>query len=110
MPGGGRSVSPFTDCRGITPAADLATNVTDLAKFAMLQFRDRRDRQAGEDQVLHGSCPADKTGVIVLSNADDCDPLLYADRASRWRGAPGLNKPLLDRFQVLLEIFEVVLR
>ena len=29
-------------------------------------------------------CPADKTGVIVLGNADDCDPLLYAHRAFRW--------------------------
>ena len=133
MPAGGRSVSPFTDCRGITPAANMATSVTDLAKFAMLQFRDGRDRQAGGDQVLRGStlremqrvhwldpgwqmglglgfritrergvtyighrglvqgyrtqlllCPADKTGVIVLGNADDCDPLLYAHRAFRW--------------------------
>ena len=132
MPGGGRSVRPFTDSRGITPAANMATNVADLARFAMLQFR---DRPAGGDQVLRGSTlremqrvhwldpgwmmgwglgfkitrdrdvtyighsgkvpgyrtqlllrPAAKIAVIVLSNADDCDPLAYADRVFRWVG------------------------
>ena len=29
-------------------------------------------------------CPADKTGVIVLSNAHDCDPVRYCDRAFHW--------------------------
>ena len=110
----------------------MATNVADLARFAMLQFR---DRPAGGDQVLRGSTlremqrvhwldpgwmmgwglgfkitrdrdvtyighsgkvpgyrtqlllrPAAKIAVIVLSNADDCDPLAYADRVFRWVG------------------------
>ena len=137
MPGGARSTSPFTDSGSITPAANMATTVEDLARFAMLQFR---DRQTGGDQILRGStlqemqrvhwidpswklgwglgfniirerdvtyvghggsvqgyrtrlllCPADKTAVIVLTNADDCDPLLYADRAFRWV-APAIVK------------------
>ena len=133
MPGGGRSVRPFTDSRGITPAANMATSVADLARFAMLQFR---DRPAGGDQILRGSTlremqrvhwldpgwkvgwglgfkitrdrdvtyighsgrvpgyrtqlllrPAAKIAVIVLSNADDCDPLAYANRVFRWVGS-----------------------
>jgi CubicO group peptidase (beta-lactamase class C family) len=40
LPDGSRSSSPFTECNGITPAANLATTVMDLAKFAMLQFRE----------------------------------------------------------------------
>ena len=130
MPGGGRGVRPFTDSRGITPAANMATSVADLAKFAMLQFR---DRPAGGHQILRGStlremqrvhwldpdwkmgwglgfrftreryvtyvghsgkvpgyrtqlliCPTTRIAVIVLSNADDCDPLACAERAFRW--------------------------
>jgi D-alanyl-D-alanine carboxypeptidase len=38
LPDGTRSLRPFGDCRGITPAANIATNLEDLAKFAMLQF------------------------------------------------------------------------
>lgn len=49
LPDGSRSISPFTECNGITPAANLATTVMDLAKFAMLQFRE--DEKTG---VLKG--------------------------------------------------------
>ena len=118
------------DFKGIAPAANMTSTVGDLAKFAMLQFR---DGPAGGDQVLRGStlremqrvhwldpdwkqgwglgfrvmrerdatrighggwapgyrtqmllCPADKTGVVVLGNAHDCDPVRYCDRAFRW--------------------------
>ena len=55
MPDGNRSVSPFTDCQGITPAANMATTVEDLARFAMLQFR---DDPAGGAQILKGGHPA----------------------------------------------------
>ena len=52
-------------------------------------------RQGGATYVGHSGqapgyrtqmllCPADKTGVIVLSNAHDCDSLRYCDRAFRW--------------------------
>ena len=49
MPDGSREASDFTDCKGITPAANLATTVMDLAKFAMLQFREDQ-----EEGVLKG--------------------------------------------------------
>ena len=128
LPATGRAVlSPSTDFRGITAAANMTSTVGDLAKFAMLQFR---DGPVGGDQVLRGStlremqrvhwldpdwtkgwglgfrvirqrgatyighggwapgyraqmllCPADKTGVIVLSNAHDCDAVRYCNRA-----------------------------
>ena len=131
LPGADRPVlSALVDYRGIASAANMTSNVTDLAKFAMLQFR---DRPAGGDQLLRGSTlremqrvhwldptwgygwglgfkvirqgnatyvghsgqapgyrtqmllrPADKTGVIVLSNAHDCDALRYCYRAFQW--------------------------
>ena len=52
LPTGVRSETPFTDGRWITPAANMTTSVTDLARFAMLQFR---DGPAGGAQVLRGS-------------------------------------------------------
>jgi D-alanyl-D-alanine carboxypeptidase len=51
LPDTSRSISPFEDCKGISPAANIATNVQDLAKFAMLQFR---DGPAGRQQILKG--------------------------------------------------------
>jgi CubicO group peptidase (beta-lactamase class C family) len=52
LPAGGRSPAPFTDGRGIGAAANMTTCVSDLARFAMLQFR---DGPAGGAQVLEGS-------------------------------------------------------
>lgn len=52
MPDGSRAVLPFTDCAGITPAANMASTVEDLARFAMLQFR---DGPAGGAQIVRGS-------------------------------------------------------
>ena len=126
-----RDVMPHSDCEGITPAANMASNVEDLAKFAMLQFRDSNGPccLAHGNQILRGStlremqrihwlepewtggwglgfhikryddktrighggalqgyrtqfqlCPADKIGVIVLTNADDGEPQMYVDR------------------------------
>ena len=51
-PNGKRQVSPFTDGKGITAAANMSTTVEDLAKFAMLQFR---DGDTGGRQILKGS-------------------------------------------------------
>ncbi|MCB0084136.1 MAG: serine hydrolase, partial [Caldilineaceae bacterium] len=111
-------------------AANMASNVEDLAKFAMLQFRSgpregaqilagsslremhrvqwlNDDWSAGrgigfyvwrfENRTLvgHGGAlqgyrtdlqvaPADKVGVIVLTNADDGQPLLYMQKAFQW--------------------------
>jgi CubicO group peptidase (beta-lactamase class C family) len=130
LPAGTRQLSPFTDCRGITPAANMASTVADLARFAMLQFR---DEPVGGKEILRGSslremqrvhwlnpdwsagrglgfyvwrknnktlaghggalqgyrtefqvCPEDKAGVIVLTNADDGNPLFYIDKAFDW--------------------------
>ncbi len=130
LPNTEREIAPFTDCKSITPAANLASNVEDLARFAMLQFR---DGPADDAQILRGStlremhrvhwlnedwnagrglgfyvwryggrtlvghggalrgyrtdlqvCPADKVGVIVLTNADDGNPLQYMMKAFDW--------------------------
>lgn len=130
LPDGTRALSPHTDCGAISPAANMASNVEDLAKFAMLQFRRgpregaqilagssvremhrvqwlNEDWSAGrgigfyvwrfENRTLvgHGGAlqgyrtdlqvaPADKVGVIVLTNADDGQPLLYMQKAFQW--------------------------
>lgn len=137
LPDGSRELSPFTDCQGITPAANMSTTVEDLARFAMLQFRDgpasdtqilrgstlremqrvhwlepdwqagwglgfRILRQNGKTYVGHGGavlgyrtllriCPADKIAVIVLTNADDGEPLMYVEKAFQWV-APAILK------------------
>jgi D-alanyl-D-alanine carboxypeptidase len=130
LPNQERAVSPFTDCRSVTPAANMASCVEDLARFAMLQLRDgpvggaqilagsslremqrvhwlnadwsagrglgfyvwRKDGKtlAGHGGALQGYrtefqvCPEDKIGVIVLTNADDGNPLMYIDKAFQW--------------------------
>lgn len=130
LPDGSRAISPYTDCRGITPAANLASTVTDLARFAMLQLRGgpavgaqilrgstlremkrihwlQEDWQAGwglgfyiwrhgdKTYTGHGGalqgyrtdmqvCPADKTFAIVLTNADDGNPLSYMTKIFDW--------------------------
>jgi CubicO group peptidase (beta-lactamase class C family) len=52
LPGAARGVAPYTDGRGITPAANMTTCVSDLARFARLQFR---DAPAGGEQILKSS-------------------------------------------------------
>jgi CubicO group peptidase (beta-lactamase class C family) len=47
-----RDASPLCDLSGITPAANMTSSVEDLARFAMLQFR---DGPAGGQQILRGS-------------------------------------------------------
>jgi D-alanyl-D-alanine carboxypeptidase len=137
LPASGRAPAPHTDGRGITPAANMTTCVTDLARFAMLQFRDapaggaqilksttlremhrvhwlepdweagwglgfRITRIKGKTYVGHGGalrgyrtilhlCPGDKVGVIVLTNADDGNPLTFAEKAFEWV-APALTR------------------
>jgi CubicO group peptidase (beta-lactamase class C family) len=130
LPGQTRAIGPHIDCNGITPAANLASTVEDLARFAMLQLRDgpqggrqilsgsslremqrvhwlNPDWQSGwglgfELARLHGKtlvghggslqgyrtqfqlCPTDKVAVIVLTNADDGNPMSYAEKAFQW--------------------------
>jgi CubicO group peptidase (beta-lactamase class C family) len=52
VPGQPREVEDFLDSRALTPAANLASNVDDLAKLVALQFR---DGPASGPQVLKGS-------------------------------------------------------
>ncbi len=49
MPDGSRDIRPESDCKAINPAAGLVSNVEDMARFAMLQFR---EDNAGGEQVL----------------------------------------------------------
>jgi D-alanyl-D-alanine carboxypeptidase len=137
LPGESRQAAPHTDCAGITPAANMTTSVTDLARFSMLQFRDgaaggaqilrgstlremqrvhwlepdweagwglgfRIVRVKGKTYVGHGGslrgyrtivhlCPTDRIGVIVLTNADDGNPLPFAEKAFHWV-APAILK------------------
>lgn len=52
LPSGERSPVGAYDLRGVSAAAALTTSVTDLARFAMLQFH--RDPVDG-DRILRGS-------------------------------------------------------
>lgn len=52
MPDGTRRKHPFTDSKGLTPAANLTSNIEDLAKFASAQFR---QGLSGGRQILKGS-------------------------------------------------------
>lgn len=47
-----RPIMPFTDCAGITPAANMATTVLDLAKFAMFHLG---DGQVGGRRIMTAS-------------------------------------------------------
>lgn len=125
-----REIMPFTDCQGITPAANMATTVSDLARFASFHLGDgvvgeRRllrqstlremqrvhwlnpdwqsgyglgfsiARQNDKTYIGHGGavlgyrtllrlCPAEGTAVVVLTNADDGEPLAYVDKLFQW--------------------------
>lgn len=52
LPNDERFPCPFTDARGMSSAFNMTTNAADLARFAMLQFR---DGHSGGAQVLSGS-------------------------------------------------------
>lgn len=52
LPDGTRRILPFTDSRGLTPAANMSSTVEDLARFISLQFQDEK---VGGKQVLKGS-------------------------------------------------------
>lgn len=137
LPDNKREIGHYTDTMGITPAANMASCVEDLAKFAMLQFGTgpRQGKQilkgsslremqrihwlsenwqagrgigfyvwrvedftlAGHGGALEGyrtdlqTIPAKKIGFVVLTNADDGNPLLYMEKAIKWV-APALVK------------------
>ncbi len=126
FPDGSRRVMPFTDAKGLAPAANITSNIEDLARFVSLQFRTGKKGGAqildgytlaemhrmhflrsnwtsgyglgfrvwkdGDHTVVgHGGwvagnrsqisfIPAEKVGVIVLTNADDASPSFFANR------------------------------
>ncbi|HEY1252699.1 MAG TPA: serine hydrolase domain-containing protein [Thermoanaerobaculia bacterium] len=140
VPGKPRRVEPYFDAAYMVPAANLASTVEDLARFAALQFRDGTSPAAGGSPILkastlhemqrvqwldpdwrsgrglgwgvsrrdgrtlvsHGGAvpghrtqitliPAEKFGVIVLTNAADGEPSHYANAAIR------IVAPAIDR-------------
>lgn len=52
IPGQERSAVPFTECAGISPAANMASTVEDLVRFAALQYRNLP--ADGDQQILAG--------------------------------------------------------
>lgn len=70
----------YADCQGITPAANLASTVTDLAKYVSLQFRDEDN---GPDAIVKGSTLREMHRVQFL------DP--------DWGGAWGLGWSVWQR-------------
>jgi D-alanyl-D-alanine carboxypeptidase len=137
LPSRPRVPAPFTDGRAISAAVNMTTCATDLARFAMLHFRDggvggaqilrgstlremqrvhwldpdwtagwglglRIARVTGRTLVGHGGslrgyrtlfqlCPAERLGVIAMTNADDGNPTLVVDKAFYWV-APAIQK------------------
>jgi len=53
LPDGSRRIMPFTDSKGITPAANISSSVEDLARFISLQFR--LEGKPGGSQILKGT-------------------------------------------------------
>ena len=47
-----RKQMPYTESKGLTPAANMSSNVEDLAKFISLQFREKK---VGGNQILRPS-------------------------------------------------------
>lgn len=126
FPGGTHRIMPFTDAKGLAPAANITSNIDDLSKYISQQFRKGR---RGNGQILdshtleemqrihwlnpnwssgyglgfrvwkmdeytvvgHGGwvagnrsqisfIPKEKTGVVVLTNADDVSPGFFAEK------------------------------
>jgi D-alanyl-D-alanine carboxypeptidase len=63
LPARERTPGPFSDLRGLTPAGNMTTSVTDLARFAMLQMR---GGTAGGAQILSGRTLAEMQRVHWL--------------------------------------------
>lgn len=64
LPDNSRSLSPYTDTKGIGPSANMASNVEDLARLAMLHFRS--GPQQG-NQILRGSSLSEMRRVHWLN-------------------------------------------
>ena len=65
MPDGSRKQMPWTDCKGVGPAAGLTSSVEDMARFVALQFR---NGAAGGAQILKASTLREMHRVRFLEN------------------------------------------
>lgn len=64
LPDNSRGLSPYTDTKGIAPSANMASNVEDLARLAMLHFR--TGPQQG-NQILRSSSLSEMRRVHWLN-------------------------------------------
>ncbi|NOZ60985.1 MAG: beta-lactamase family protein [Calditrichaeota bacterium] len=48
LPNGEREVMPFTDAKGLTPAANMTSNIEDMAKFVSSQFFESNTLKKGQ--------------------------------------------------------------
>jgi CubicO group peptidase (beta-lactamase class C family) len=65
MPDGSRKQMPWTDCKGVGPAAGLTSSVEDMARFVSLQFR---TGPAGGAQILKGPTLREMHRIRFLEN------------------------------------------
>ncbi len=65
MPDGSRKPMPFTDTKGLGPAAGLTSTVEDMARFVSLQFRDGK---SGGSQILSGATLREMRRPRMLEN------------------------------------------
>jgi len=65
MPDGSRKQMPWTDCKGVGPAAGLTSSVEDMARFVSLQFR---TGPSGAAQILKGSTLREMHRIRFLEN------------------------------------------
>lgn len=66
FPDGSRRIMPFTDAKGITPAANITSNIEDLAKFISFQFR--KGRRKG-NQILNSHTLEDMQRIQWLNTS-----------------------------------------
>jgi D-alanyl-D-alanine carboxypeptidase len=66
MPDGSRKQMPWTDCKGVGPAAGLTSSVEDMARFVSLQFR---TGPAAGAQILKGSTLREMHRIRFLENS-----------------------------------------
>ncbi len=142
-----RAQADYTDSKGITPAANMTTSVMDIAKFAMLQFKESKSdnnrilsRQSIKEMhrvhwldpdwelgwgigfnvqriddrtyIGHGGSvrgyrtnirmdPKAKIAIIVFTNADDGEPLMYVEKGFKW-----IAPPIMDLTKRKPEIYD----
>ena len=64
FPDGSRRIMPFTDAKGLAPAANITSNIEDLSKYIFQQFRKGR---RGRKQILDGHTLAEMQRIHWLN-------------------------------------------